>query len=232
MNKKSLLSLCLFAASTALSFTAVHIMSLFDVSKWMGLTVGLSLLITTLMLEIMNACAFKNRKGIHVVAIAVNAIADGIASSSLFVHLGEYPQLWQTVVIFVVTIAAFAIYLLITYTPFARNHFISSIGMYIVIICAAALSCLLSLPKALAACSLALLYMAVFISFFVSLPIAARDMDEHIKHIAYCSFAALAAVIVIVLIVIMSQGDFDIPDFLSGGTSDKDKKRNPYKYKR
>lgn len=232
MNKKSLLSLCLFAASTALSFVSLHIMSLFGVSKWVGLTVGLSLLFTTLMLEIMNACAFKNRKGIHLTAIAVNAIADGIAASSLFVHLGEYPQIWQTAVIFVVMVAAFTIYLLITYTPFARNHFISSIGMYIVIICAVALSCLLSLPKALAACSLALLYMAVFISFLVSLPIAARDMNEHIKHIAYCSFAALAAVIVIVLIVIMSQGDFDIPDFLGGGSPDNDKKRNPYKYKR
>lgn len=212
-----------------LSFATIHIMPLFDISKWVGVSVGLSLFVTTLMLEILNACAFKNRKGIHVTALAVNAIADGLAASSLFVHLGEFPQLWQTVVIFVVMLVAFALYILLTNITFAKDHFVSSIIIYVAIVFIAGLSCLLSFPNALAACALALLFLTVFIAFLVSLPISARHTSEHIKHITYCSFVALAAVIVIVLIV-LSEGDVLSGIGDTGDSPKKDRKRNPYNY--
>lgn len=212
-----------------LSFTTIHIMQMLTANKWVGVSVGLSLFVTTLMLELMNACAFNSRKGIHIAALVINAIADGLAASSLFVHLGKFPQVWQSAVVLTVMLGAFALYILLTYIPFARNHYISSIAMYVTIIFVAGLTCLLCLPNALAACALTLLYLAVFIAFLVSLPITARNTSEHLKHITYCSFAALATVIIIVLIV-LSEGDLDITPDLGGGAPNKDKKRNPYEY--
>ena len=223
MNKKSLLSLLLFAASTVLSFATIHIMSLFDISKWVGVSVGIALLVVMLVLVLI----FKKHMAVKITALVVNSIADGLAISSLFVHFGAFPHVWQSVAAFAALVGAFVLYMLLTYIPFTRRHYIISMAIYALIVLGVFLTVMLTTKKACAGIfALALIYYIVFISYFVSLALSASDLPEHISHISYASFYALAVVIIVVLII-LSDGNFDAtPDFV--GFNGGSKKRNPY----
>lgn len=228
MNKKSLLSLCLFGASMLLSFVTMHVMSLFDISKWVGVSVGLALFIIMFVL----VAVFKRHMAAKIAALIVNPIADGLAISSLFVHLGAYPPIWQTAVSFSVLFGSFLLYLLLTYLPFTRRHYIISMLCYVAVVLGVFLTVTLTAEKlCVGVFALTLIYFIVFISYFVTLAITAYDIPEHIMHIAYCTFVALALVIIVVLIVI-SQGDCgdgcDCGGGGGGGIDGGSKKRNPY----
>lgn len=226
MNKKTLTSLGLFGATTTIAFAVMHIMSLFDVSKWVGVSVGIALFAIMLVLIIV----FKKHTSVKLAALFVNAVADGLASSSLFVHLGKFPALAQSAELFAVLVGIFALYCLLTYIPFARKHYIISMIAYAVTVVAMAIVALVFAEKSTAAIfSLALLHMIIFIAFFVSLAVEAGDMSEHIKNITYCSFAGLIVVLIAVLIVLSDGGDFTPGDvgIFDGGRS---KRRNPYNF--
>ena len=212
--------MCAFGATAALSFVTLHIMSLFNISKWVGVSVGLSLLVVMLVLVLV----FNKHLAVKLAALVVNAIADGLAASSLFVHLGEYPLVWQSVAVFAVMAAAFILYMLLTCIPFVARHFKISAAVYILIALGISFACLFGVKNSDAACVLALLFMIVFIAFLVSLHIGAEDLSEHITHLTYCSFAELAAVIFIVLVIISEGEALDLP---VGDDSGKNKKHVP-----
>lgn len=227
MNKKSLLSLLLFAASMVLSFGTMYLMSLFDISKWVGVTLGFVLFLIMFVLVL----SFRKHLGINIAALVINPIADGLAISSLFVHMGAYPPFWQTAVSFAVLLGSYLFYLILSYIPFTRRHYIISMVCYIALVIGVFLSVTLTAKKMLMGVfALTMIYFIVFIAYFVTLAVAAYDIPEHITHMSYCSFVALALVIIVVLIVI-SQGDCgDGCDCGGGGggLGGKDKKRNPY----
>ena len=227
MNKKSLISLCLFAASMVLSFSTMHMMSLFDISKWVGVSVGSSVLIVMCTLVFV----FKKHMPIKIAALVVNPIAEGLAISSLFVHLGGYPSFWQTTVSFAVLLGSFLLYMLLTYIPFTRDHFIISMTLYVIIVLGVFLTVTLTAEKlCMGIFALTLIYFIVFISYYVTLAVYADNPREHVEHISYCSVFALFIVVVVVFIII-SQGDgcdsCDCGDCCGG--NDK-RKNNPYAF--
>lgn len=239
MNKKSLLSLCLFGASTVLSFATVHIMHLLTTNKWVGVFVALSLFVVMgVLLAVVTVRAknhIKPRKHVHTVrciAIAVNAIADGMALSSLFVYLGRFPALWQSAEAAAVLIGLFALYLALTYIPFARKHYIICMAIYLLVIVGLGITLCVMASKAVRPVSLMMiLYMIIFIAFFITLADSAHDAKEHIERVAYSSFAGV--IVALIVLAIISDGG---GDFLSGadagglGPSGANKKRNPYAY--
>lgn len=233
MNKKSLLSLCLFAASTVLSFITIHIMSLFDISEWVGVSVGLSLFVVMaiLLLAASSKKKIKKRvKALRYVVLTVNAIADGLAISSLFTYLGYFPEIWQTAAVAVGLIALFALYLAVTYIPFARNHYKISMLIYALIILGLCIAwCVTASQATKAASFLTILQLIIFIAFFITLATGAYNAEEHIKNITYASFAGIV-VAIIVLAIISDGGDLPIDGIGGVDSASAKKKRNPYSY--
>lgn len=234
MNKKSLLSLYLFAASTVLSFVTIHIMSLFDISKWVGVSVALSLFVVMAILLLVATKKKKVKKHIKAVryaTLAVNAIADGLAISSLFTYLGRFPQVWQSAAAAAVLIAVFALYLLLTYIPFTRQHYIISMVLYVLVVVGGGIAFCATASQSVKAVSvLTLLYMIIFIAFFIPLADNTYNAEEHIEKITYFSFAGI--IVAIIVLAIISESDADFLSGLDGGigSAGTAKKRNPYDY--
>lgn len=234
MNKKSLLSLCLFGASAVLSFTAMHIMEFVTTNKWVGVSVALSLFVVMfiMLFAVISKAPEKYEKPAQFAALAVNAIADGMAISSLFTHMGRFPAIWQSAIAVVVLIGLFALYLPLTRIPFVRNHYIISMLIYALAIIGAGIACCVAAtPAVVRICILAMLYMIIFIAFFITLADRARNAKEHIEKIAYFSFAGI--IVAIIVLIIISDGDADLPiDGFGGdiGAAGATKKRNPYDF--
>ena len=224
MNKKTIMSFIAFAGTFAVGLGALHIMLLFDINKWVGVSVGIALLIITLI----AFCISKKSPIWCIAAVVVNAIGDGIAASSLFVHIGVTPELWKSAVCFAVMCAAFIIYCLFTNIRVISEHPVIFTIAYLAVL----LSVLITITVLYAAlrptCYIALLFFVMFIAYVISTAIDAYDVAEQCKTLAYCSFTALAIIIIVVLIV-LSDGDFT-PDFGGGGGGSGKKKRNHYKF--
>ncbi|MDE6029124.1 MAG: hypothetical protein K2F90_02240 [Clostridiales bacterium] len=231
MNKKSLLSLLLFAATTVLSFATVHIMPLITSDKWVGVSVAIpTFVLATIVLLVINKVIEKYTTVAQCITLAVNAIADGMAISSLFMHLGTFPEIWQTALAAAGLIAAYALYLAITYIPFARKHYIISMTIYaLIVIGAVSTWCGLATGATKAMSVLTILYLIIFVAFFIPLADNARCAKEHVKTVAYFSFAGL--IIAIIVLAIMSDGgDLPLDGFADVNAASSAKKRNPYAY--
>lgn len=217
-----------------LSFATIHIMSLFDISKWVGVSVALSLFVIMAILLLVatnNKKLKKHVKAVRYVVLAVNTISDGLAISSLFTYLGYFPEIWQSAVVAVGLIIVFALYLTVTYIPFARNHYIISMLIYALVIVGLCIAwCATANQSTKAASYMTMIYMIIFIAFFVTLAVGAYNAEEHIKHITYASFVGIV-VAIIVLAIISDSGDIPL-DGLGGGVDSvgTNKKRNPYDY--
>lgn len=225
-TKKCALSLGGFALTMLLCFISMHIMSLFNVSKWVGVGCGGGIFVIMLVL----AVVFRKNKTLPYIIIPVNAIGDGLAVSSLFVYLGSFPAVWETAVVFAGLCLLLFLYCLLTNVPFFRNHFVISMLAYIAVILAGLITgAVLTESNAF---YLALLSLIPFIAFFITTAARASDVAEHVKNSAYCSFAALILIIIVVLVII-SQGDG--LDGLGGGIDGDIAKgakpgRNPYDF--
>lgn len=218
-NKKKLLSLSAFAMTLSLCLVSMHIMSLFTIPYWLGVTIALGIFCIMLILLI----ALRKNKIMHCLVIPVNAIASGIALSSMYVYLESFPLVWQSACVFAALIVAFAVYCLLANIPFFNNHYVVCIAIYLLLlITAAALGMVFSdiIPF-----SLAMVELIPVISYLISLVLPSKDGTDHIKNLAYCSFAAFIFVIFAVLAVI-TQGD--ALDSLVPTGSDKNKNKNPY----
>ncbi len=208
-----------------LFFTALHLMSLARLNKWIGASIGAGIFVITFILIIV----LKKHVGAKYAIICVNAIADGIAASSLFVYMGAFPEIWHSVVLLLTMCALFLLYLVLTKLNFLRTHYIICMTLYLSILVASAIAA--AATTKLPIFALACLALLPFTAFFITTVIRSIDDTEHIGKISIASFAALAAVIVAVLIVV-SEGDLD----LGGGSVDGIEKLhkpkfNPYDYK-
>ena len=224
MNKKTIMSFIAFAGTFAVGLVALHIMLLFDISKWVGVSVGIALLIIALV----AFCISKKSAGWCVAAIILNALGDGIAASSLFVHIGVTPEVWKSAVCFAVMCAAFLVYCLLTNIGFISEHPVIFTVSYLAVLLAVLITLTVLCAELRPTCYIALLFFVIFIAYLISTAIDAYDVAEQFKTLAYCSFTALAIIIIVVLIV-LSEGDF-APDFGGGGGGKPKKKRNHYKF--
>ena len=231
ITKKCALSLGGFALTMLICFITMHVMSLFTLSKWVGIGAGTGIFVIMLILAII----FRHNRVLPFFIIPVNAIGDGLALSSLYVFLGRYPRIRETAVIFGALMFAFLIYCLLTNIRFLRNHFIISMLLYIVML-------LVALIMAAAINNtakdhpqifyLAFLCMIPFISFFITIAKGAENAAKQIKNMAGGSFAALILIIIAVFIIISQGEGLDgLGDGIGGDiVGGSPRKRNPYDY--
>lgn len=226
MNKKSSLTYGIFALTLLFAFAAMHFMSLFTVSKWVGVSVGGGFLVVALILLLI----YRKKKSAYFAVFPVNGFASGIALSSLYVYLGGYPLLWQTVAVFGALNLLFLLYCVCTYIPFVRNHCVMSAVVFSALLIGGGIAGIVCSSQTVF--SLVLLALIPTIAFLAVLPAAAKNPFEQIKNITYASFSALIVVIVVVLIVISEGDGFDGLDAFSGGESAKalKQKYNPFDY--
>ena len=227
ITKKCALALGGFALTMLIGLIFMHLMSLFHVSKWVGVGCGGGIFVVMLIFTVI----YRKNKVLRYIVIPVNAVGDGLAISSLYVYLGGYPAVWESAAVFGGLCLLLLLYFLLTNIPFFRNHFIISMIAYLVIILAGLITgAVLTKSNAF---YLALLGMIPFIAFFITTAARAVDISEHVKNMAYCSFAALIIIIIVVL-AILSQGEG--LDGLGGGGLEGDiakgakPKRNPYDF--
>ena len=216
-DKRRLITYVGFICTLLLCFIAMHVMSLFTLNYYVGLIIGAVIFGFTLVLAIsLNKVRF-----IHFFVVPVNAVASGIALSSLYVYLEAFPAVWQTACVFAVTVVLFAIYLLLTKLAFIQKHCnLFILVCSLLLITAAALGMGFS---DLIAFSLAMMSLIPFISFSITAALRAKDDYHYIKNVAICSFAVLILVIIVVMIVI-SQGD-GLDGFAAGDPATKKKKK-------
>lgn len=231
ITKKCALTLGGFALTTFLFFISLHVTSLFKTFKWMGVGVAGGVFVIMLIFTLV----YRKNAVLPFFVIPINAIADGLAASSLFTHIGVYPQIWQTAILFAAVNAAFFCFCLFAKTTFFKEHFVISILCFCVTIVAALITATLvndTVKLHPAIIWLAWLSLIPFISFIISTAIYAENALKQIKNVCYGSFAALILIIIVVITVI-SQGEAldGFGDGLGGDVAGSYRRRNPFEYR-
>lgn len=234
ITKKCAVSFVTFALSLLIMFAGVLFMSLFTVSKWVGVSVGGTAL--CLLLTLYFALRKKHRS-IQYWVIPLAALATGVTVSSVFVLnrppvttslvvYAAYPPVWQVAVLFGALIALFYLYCLCTNLSFCRVHFRISLWVYAIALFATAVLLFVFLKSPIYL--LAVFGLIPTIAFLISLSIDAYNTDEHMQTLVYCAFGILIVAIIVVLLI-LSEGDVDGLDG-SGTTAAASKRHNPYAY--
>ena len=226
ITRKCALTLGGFALTMLICFITMHVMSLFTLSKWVGVGTGSGVFVIMLIFAVI----FRKNNLLPFFIIPINAIGDGLALSSLYVYLGAYPAVWESAVVFGGLCFILFLYCLLTNIPFFRNHFIISMLLYFCILLTALITCAVLIKSKIF--PLALMGMIPFTAFFISLATKAENTLSHVRHLSACSFAALIVIIVVVLVIISQGSGLDgVGDGL-GGVSEKGKnpKRNTYAF--
>lgn len=213
--KKYATSMGCLALTALICFVVMHLMSLASVEEWVGAVAGSVIFVTMLIITLVYRKIFA----VRVAAIIINAVGDGLAVSSLFVHLGAYPEIWESAVVFAGLLVAFLLYALPTAIKMLRERPIIFMGLYICLILAG-LICGAVLTES-KICILALMGMIPFTAFLITTAVKADGLKKHIGNMAYASFAALILVILVV-VTVLSEGE--TLDGLAGVDSGKSKK--------
>ncbi len=225
MPSKRIIALIMFSLTVLLIFLSLFFMSFFTVNKWVGVGVGGGVFVLSGILFLL--LRKKNKQVAEWGAIIVNAIASGIAVSSLFVYLGAFPPVWHLILVTVGTIALYAIYTGLTMLGFFGDHPVIALCIFLAFLLT--LEILGAIYLASGAFYYAMILIIPFGAFSGSLIASAKSPEELFTHIAYASFTALILVIFVVLVVI-SEGD--ALDGVGGGSGDTISKKNksPYTY--
>lgn len=230
ITKKCALTLGGFALTTFLFFISLHATSLFKTSKWVGVGVAGGVFVIMLIFTLI----FRKNAVVPFLVIPINALADGLAASSLFTYLGTYPQIRHTAILFAAVNAAFFCFCLLAKTTFFKEHFVISILCFCVATIAALITATLvndTVKFYPAIIWLAWLSLIPLFSFIISTAIYAESAFKQIKNICYASFAALI-LIIIVVIAVLSQGEAldGLGDGLDGGVTGSQRRRNPFEF--
>ena len=227
MSKKCLLTFLWFCFFSALSFTVMHLFLLLSVNQWVGVGCGIGIFVCSLVVMLLLRKKLKKRKYFALIFVPFNAVACGLAVSSLFVYLGESPLLWQSAAVWGALAAAFALFCFFTNLRFFRNYYLFCMIVYAVMLLAGAIVgiCLSST----AVFSLALITLITFYGFFMTLAVKASTCAEHIIHVVDATYSLVLVVIVVVMIV-LSEGDAaaDGLDLSTGGRAKL--RQNPYDF--
>lgn len=235
ITQKCAVSLITFALSLLLMFAGVLFMSLFTVSKWVGVSIGGAALCLLLVLYFLFR---KKHRAVQYFVIPLAAFATGVTVSSVFVLnkvpvatslviYAAYPPVWQIAVLFGALTAAFYLYCLCTNLSFCRRHYKISLWVYAIALLATAVLLFVFLKSPIYL--LAVFGLIPTIAFLISLSIDACNTAEHMQTLAYCAFGILIVAIVAVLLI-LSEGEVadGLDGDIAGGVASKH--RNPYAY--
>ena len=223
IEKKCLMSFGCFVLVLLICLVAMHIMQLFAVSKWVGICIGGGIIILTCVLYFTLR---KNNSYMNYVILVFNSIAGGIIISSLFVYLGQFPEIWQTVLLFVFLCILFFLYCLCTKLVFFQKHYIISMILYFALLLIGGILGLVLTDNVIY--PLALILLSIFLAYLISLVMKALFEEEHLENIVQCSFVVICVLFVVLLIISESDAVFDGTGF---DVNNNKKNYNPYSFK-
>ncbi len=208
-------------------------MLLADVNKYVGVGVGGGILVAFCILYVLLRVLsrdFKNQFKAVLLFLPVCAVGCGLAMSSLYVYLGEAPNLLTSFCIWIAYALLFLVYCFLGNTPLFKRHPYMCIIDYAIIIAVAGVVGICISSKVIF--SLVLMMFILFIAHLATILLHSENYVEHIHNLVIVSFVGLLVVVIVVLIVI-SGGDG--LDGLDGGGFDPsggngDKKKNPYDF--
>ena len=215
MSRKCGISLITYLLFALVALIAMHAFLYLPVNQWVGVGIGGGMLVVSFAV----CMIFRERRGvkfrraqrfIRPAAYLFNALASGIAMSSLYVYLGDTLLLWQSAAVWGASVVLF---LLLFWCVLILAGVI--VGM-----------CLCSIVVF----SLALLLFVLYAMFFATISIGAADFKEHEKNLLYASFGALLVIIIVVLLVISEGEAADGLDAPPSGTLWR-KNYNPYVFR-
>lgn len=225
LNSKRLIVFISCVVSVVLAFTGLAIFSLFDINQWVGVGIGGGVIIVCAVL------AIAVKKAAYIPVIIVNALAFGIAISSMYTHFGYFPPAWQTALVTVGTILLFGVFCLLSKTPLFKNHCVICTAVYL--ICVLAAEILLTIFVSAYLFGFALFLYLTLASHVIVLTVKVKDFDDLVANLAACSFTVLIiAVIVVIIVITQGDGADGVGDFLSGAapSKSKTKKRDPFNF--
>ena len=225
MTKKCLRSFIVYVLLSAICLGSMHLMLLFQVNKYVGVSVGGGMLALSLVLFIIF---YKKKiRNVSYCILFVNAIGCGFAISSLYVYLGSAPRVFYTACIWGTYVVLFLAYCLLAHTSLFKRFPRICLAVYgLIILVAGIVGIILSSTIVF---SLALMMFILFIAFLATIIVPSANISEHNNILALVSFVGLFIIIIVVIIVISEGDGLDGLDFTP---SDKVKGRskNPYDF--
>ncbi len=225
LNSKRLITLISCLTGIALTFSGLSIFSLFELNKWIGVSIGTGVFVVCAII------AITVRKKAYIAVILLNSVTMGIAISSLYAHFNFFPPVWQTALVAVGTDALFCIFCLLSKTPLFKNHCVICCTVFLLTILTAEIVCAVLVSPYVF--GFALFIFLTLAAHNIVLTAKIKTFDDLIKNLAICSFTVLILAIIVVIIV-LSQGDGadGVGDLLSGASPSKStkQKRDPYNF--
>ncbi len=226
MSKKPLISACVFAGFSLICVFFMNITLLFPFNKWIGVSVGLSLVVLNAIFSFLVFRLKKSKREIGkkqaFAIILINAIGCGIGISSLYVYFGWAPTVAESFVGIVPLIGAFFLYVLLSDVKLFRKHSIISLSVYCaVIIVGLVLGCIFFSQSVF---SLSIALSLVFIGFMITCVLRDESEGEYIRHLVIFSFFIVFVVLLIVLIIISEGDGIDGVDAIPDGNKNKKRK--------
>lgn len=233
MSRKCGISLITYLLFALVALIAMHAFLYLPVNQWVGVGIGGGMLVVSFAV----CMIFRERRGvkfrraqrfIRPAAYLFNALASGIAMSSLYVYLGDTLLLWQSAAVWGASVVLFLLCCLLTNLSFVQKFAFPCMLFWCVLILAGVIvgMCLCSIVVF----SLALLLFVLYAMFFATISIGAADFKEHEKNLLYASFGALLVIIIVVLLVISEGEAADGLDAPPSGTLWR-KNYNPYVFR-
>lgn len=225
LNNKRLATLLSCLINVILTFSGFAVFSLFDLNKWTGVGIGGGILIVCAIIAIIV------KKKSYLFVTLINAVAVGIAISSLYTHFNFSPPVWQTALVAIGTAIIFCVFLLLTKTPLFKRHYVICGIVFLTLVLTAEILCMVFVSPYVF--GFALFLFMTLAGHVLSLSSSANNFDELIKNLTICSFTVLIlAVIIVILIISQGDGADGLGDFLSGASPTRAKRRklDPYNF--
>lgn len=212
---------------SAICLISMHLMLLADVNKYVGVSIGGGILITSFVLYMIFRKT-KNLKGSIFLFIFASAIGCGLAISSLYTYIGTAPAIKYSLYIWCAYAILFLSYCLLTNIPLFKRFPRICLVIYGLIVLTGDVVGIIISSKIIF--SLTLMMFILFIAYLATILAHSSNYAEHNNTLALVSFVGLFFVVIIVLLVISEGDGLDGIDFDAGGGrgSRRDNKRNPY----
>ncbi|MGN1061357.1 MAG: hypothetical protein ACI4QN_06450 [Candidatus Coproplasma sp.] len=221
LNNKRLIVFSFCVISVALTFIGLAIFSLFTLNKFVGVGTGTGIVV------ICGVIALTVKKTSYMPVIIANALAVGIAISSMYTHLGFFPPVWQLALIAFGTAALFGIFCLFTKTPlFEKHHIVCGIVYLLIVLTAEILLTVFVSPYVFA---FALFLFMTLAAHVLTLSARAKDLNMLIHNLTVCSFTVLLlAVLIVIAIITEGDGAEAVAELFTASDGSKTNKTKPF----
>lgn len=233
MTKKSLRSFVTHTIYSLVCLASMHLMLLANVNKYVGVGVGLGILVIGTVLCF--PFIMEHRMGHWILIFSlVSAIGCGIAMSSLYVFWGKAPSIPMSLCIWGAYSVLFLIYLLLSNIPIFKQAPLICLLIYAVLVLLGGIFGVIFSSKVIF--SLVLMTFVPFAFHLATILAKSRNAKRHSETLAGASFGALFAVVILVLFIITEgdSGEWFEPFALAVGDergTNKNYPKDPYDYK-